>query len=60
MVYKLYDLVKVGRKPHLNGHGPLVVKAVAHQSVAKFRSKFDLIKQRGEAHTLFPRSKIIF
>jgi hypothetical protein len=23
MVYKLYDLVKVGRKPPLNGHGPL-------------------------------------
>jgi hypothetical protein len=21
--YKLYDLVKVGRKPPLNGHGPL-------------------------------------
>ena len=23
MVYKLYDLVEVGRKPPLNGHGPL-------------------------------------
>jgi hypothetical protein len=23
MVYKLYDLVKVGRRPPLNGHGPL-------------------------------------
>ena len=23
MVYKLYDLVKEGRKPPLNGHGPL-------------------------------------
>jgi hypothetical protein len=23
MVYKLYDLVKVGQKPPLNGHGPL-------------------------------------
>ena len=22
MVYKLYDLVEVGRKPPLNGHGP--------------------------------------
>jgi hypothetical protein len=26
MVYKLYDLVKVGRKPPLNVHGPLKFK----------------------------------
>ena len=25
MVYKLYDLVKVGRKPPLNGHGPFIL-----------------------------------
>ncbi len=24
MVYKLYDLIKVGQKPPLNGHGPLL------------------------------------
>ena len=30
MVYKLFDLVKVGRKPPLNGHGPFIGELKSH------------------------------
>jgi len=38
MVYKLFDLVKVGRKPPLNGHGPFC-KRVLVQHIQKYNLK---------------------